>query len=113
MDKMSFSDFADSLGVDRDNVAHLKDQMRAAVEEQKLRDVRKAMDMTQKQLASEIGVAQNRISDIENGHMESLRIGTLQRYAQALGFDVDIFLRPRKDMVVPASLPDSVKLAVG
>ena len=113
MDRVSFSEFADSLGADRSNVEEIKEQMRAAVEEQKLRDVRKAMDMTQKELASEIGVAQNRISDIENGRVESLKIDTLKRYARALGFDVDIFLRPRKDASATTSLPDVVKLAIG
>lgn len=64
MSKSSFGEFTNSLDIDRNNVENLKVQMRAAVEEQRLSDVRKAMDMTQKQLAAEIGVAQNRISNI-------------------------------------------------
>ena len=112
MSKLSFSEFANSLDIDRNNVENLKTQMRAAVEDQKLRDIRKAMDMTQKQLADEIGVAQNRISDIENGRMESLRIETLQRYAHALGFNVDILLSPKDDNKPTTALPEFVRLAI-
>lgn len=112
MAKLPFNEFVKTLDIDRENVEDLKTQMRTAVEDQKLRDVRKAMDMTQKQLAAEIGVAQNRISDIENGRMESLRIETLQCYAHALGFDVDILLSPREDRKSSTSLPDFVRLAI-
>lgn len=113
MSKMSFKEYADTLPIDKDNVENLKSQMRAAVEDKKLRDVRKSLALTQKQLASKIGVAQNRISDIENGRIKSLRIDTLLRYAHALGFDIDIFLRPHESKESGNQSSEIVKLSIG
>lgn len=112
MAEMSFSEYMESLGADRQNVERLKEEMVDAVEEYKLKEIRKTLGMTQTALATAAGISQNRVSDIENGRTSSLRIGTLSRYADALGCDVEIRIMPRKEKAT--SFPaDSVRLAVG
>lgn len=51
----------------------------------RLRLVRKRLDITQVELAKRMGVSQIRISQIENGKLESFELGTLIRYVEALG----------------------------
>ena len=51
----------------------------------RLRLVRKNQGITQVELAKKMGVSQIRVSQIENGKLESFEIGTLIRYLEALG----------------------------
>ena len=51
----------------------------------RLRLVRKKLGITQVELAKRMGVSQIRISQIENGKLESFELGTLIRYIEALG----------------------------
>mgnify|MGYP006080632307 FL=1 len=51
----------------------------------RLRLVRKRLGITQVELAKRMGVSQIRISQIENGKLESFELGTLVRYVEALG----------------------------
>ena len=51
----------------------------------RLRLVRKRLGITQVELAKRMGVSQIRISQIENGKLESFELGTLIRYVEALG----------------------------
>lgn len=112
MNALSFSEYMESLGADRENVDRLKGEMMAAVEEQRLKEIRRSLGMTQVELAASAGISQNRVSDIENGRTTSLKISTLERYANALGCDVEVFLMPRT-----AGAGDSIgaplKLAMG
>jgi transcriptional regulator with XRE-family HTH domain len=45
------------------------------------------------QLAKKMGVSQIRISQIENGKLESFELGTLIRYVEALGGELSITVR--------------------
>ena len=56
----------------------------------RLRLVRKSLGITQVQLAKKMGVSQIRISQIENGKLESFELGTLIRYVEALGGTLNI-----------------------
>jgi len=51
----------------------------------RLRLVRKRLGITQVELAKRMGVSQIRVSQIENGKLESFELGTLIRYVEALG----------------------------
>ena len=55
-----------------------------------LRKVREAHGMTQCDVAKAMGVGQNRVSAVENGRLDSLRLDTLVRYAKALGGTVQL-----------------------
>jgi DNA-binding XRE family transcriptional regulator len=50
-----------------------------------LRQVRKLRHITQQALAALLNVSQNRISQIERGHVKNAQVGTLERYIEALG----------------------------
>lgn len=74
----------------------------AKIKGYELQQARKACRMTQKELATKMGVSQKRISDLENGDIDVMQVDTLRRYIAGLGGTLEIM----------AKLPDEiVKLA--
>lgn len=57
----------------------------AQVNAYRLREVREEQSKTQKELAESLGVSQRRVSEIENGELERIKLDTLRRYVEALG----------------------------
>ncbi len=55
-----------------------------------LREVRKACGLTQTELAACLGIGQKRISAVENGKLDNLKIDTLRRYIAGLGGTLEI-----------------------
>ncbi|NJE80224.1 helix-turn-helix domain-containing protein [Olsenella sp. SW781] len=55
-----------------------------------LMQARKSRDVTQAELSRDMGVSQKRISDIENGRLDLLKVDTLRRYIAALGGTLEI-----------------------
>lgn len=51
----------------------------------RLRELREALNLTQTDLAGLLNVAQNRVSNIERGDIEHIKVDTLRRYIEALG----------------------------
>lgn len=51
----------------------------------RLRELREAMNITQTDLAGTLKIAQNRVSNIERGDIEHIKVDTLRRYIEALG----------------------------
>ena len=78
-------DLIDEFSIDRDALERQKQRMRAEIEAYELSEIRKRAGLTQTQIAANMGVSQKRISEIERGRAESIKLGTLQRYAAALG----------------------------
>ncbi len=59
----------------------------------KLKDIRIAMNITQKELAKKSGVSRAIISGIESGRISITTTGTIRKLASALGVSVsDIFM---------------------
>ncbi|NEG54980.1 XRE family transcriptional regulator [Bifidobacterium platyrrhinorum] len=50
-----------------------------------LRDVRRACDLTQQQLAGHMGVNQKRVCEIELADIDRTQVSTLKRYVEGLG----------------------------
>ena len=71
--------------VDRAAVEAHKARMIDEVRAYRLQELRKSVAMTQEQLAERLGVGQNRVSNIEHGDLERVRIDTLRRYVEAVG----------------------------
>ncbi|GAB2826655.1 XRE family transcriptional regulator [Alpinimonas psychrophila] len=71
--------------LNKEAVATIVKQMRAAVRAYKLRELREALELTQVQLAAKIDVSQNRISRIEHGDIEKSQVDTLRKYVEAVG----------------------------
>ena len=70
--------------------------MRKKLEERSVVDmlmaIRSVQDLSQKDIAGRMGCTQSRISKLEAGKDEDLRIGDLQSYAGALGLDLMMVL---------------------
>ncbi|MDO5734755.1 MAG: helix-turn-helix transcriptional regulator [Eubacteriales bacterium] len=60
----------------------------AFIQSFKMRELRKAIGLTQEELAKKAGVSQNQISKFENGDIDKAQIGTVKKYAKALGMDL-------------------------
>ncbi len=84
--KSSFANAGDrirALPTDRRaRIEALADEMAAELH---LSEIRKALSITQKDLAERTGLAQGEVSCFENAELTGAKIGTLERYVQALG----------------------------
>ncbi|MBU6353210.1 MAG: XRE family transcriptional regulator [Actinomycetales bacterium] len=59
----------------------------------RLAEMRKAQDLTQKELAKKVGIDQSNISRIERGKFSDLEFNSLQNYIEALGGKLEIHAR--------------------
>jgi len=82
---MTLKEFLADNPVDRDRVEAHKKRMLAEVRAYRLRELREAAGLTQAQLAERIGVGQRQVSKIENGDLDSAKIGTIRSYLEAVG----------------------------
>ena len=84
----------DGYVASRDISPELKEEALRATQEKiksyNLMQARKSRDVTQAELSRDMGVSQKRISDIENGRLDLLKIDTLRRYIAALGGTLEI-----------------------
>ncbi|WP_146903648.1 helix-turn-helix transcriptional regulator [Adhaeribacter aerolatus] len=69
--------------------------MKSAILAKQLRDARKELGLTQKELGEIIGVTRQRITRIESG-TQNVTIETLQKLAAALDYDFTIELKQKK-----------------
>jgi len=76
--------------VDPAELERLKEEMRAYARAWRLREVREAQSMTQVDVAGELGIGQNRVSQIERGDIDHTQVSTLRRYVEALGGHLNI-----------------------
>ena len=70
---------------ERAEIDALKARMLAEVRAYRLRELREQAGLTQTQLAERIGVGQRQVSKIENGDLDSAKVGTIRRYLEAVG----------------------------
>lgn len=59
-----------------------------------LREVRNLLGVPQKKVASELGVTASAIAQLESRSLESVQLGTLRRYFDALGFSMKVTVEP-------------------
>lgn len=71
--------------VDRAVVEGHKKRMLDEFRAYRLRELREASGLTQVQLAGRLQVTQNRVSRIEHGDIDRAQVGTLRKYAEAIG----------------------------
>lgn len=74
-----------AAGLDEVRAAEIMAEMREQVRAYKLAEIRRSQHMTQAVIAQGMGVAQPRVSAIENGRLDSTELGTLRSYVEALG----------------------------
>ena len=71
--------------VDETRVEAMAQRLREQVCANSLREVRLAQKITQMELAAQLHVSQNRISQLEHGEIGRSQVDTLRRYVEALG----------------------------
>lgn len=81
--------------------ARVQSRVNKTLESMPLAEIRKAVGLTQEQLADELEVGQSSISKIE--HATDMYISTLRRFVQALG----------GELVIRATFPDGRELVIG
>lgn len=84
-DVRTLDDLLSARPVDPVRIAQLSDQMLIECNIYRLRELREAQGMTQTDVAEILGVSQRRVSEIERGECDRIRVDTLRRYVQALG----------------------------
>lgn len=84
------SDVLKDRPVDRKNVETHKKRMIEEVRSYRLRELRKASDLSQVQLAQRLNISQNRVSRIEHGDIERAQLDTLRKYVEAVGGELSV-----------------------
>jgi len=72
------------------NVNAHKKRMIEEVRSYRLRELRKASDLPQVELAKRLNVSQNQVSRIEHGDIELFQLDTLRRYVEAVGGELRV-----------------------
>lgn len=93
----------------RENIDRIKASMYQEAKHYRLRNLREEAGVTQVVLAKQIGVGQNRVSQMEHGKITSARVSTLRKYLQALGADLEISIKRPDGTRVLLDLEDDVE----
>lgn len=80
----------DAGRIDEGRIAGLREHMRAAQRAYQLAEIRKALGLTQTDVAAAMHVSQRRVSAVERGDIARTELGTVASYVQALGGRVEI-----------------------
>jgi transcriptional regulator with XRE-family HTH domain len=71
--------------------------------------IRSAKEVSQGEIARKMGHSQSKISKLENGDDDSLRVGALRAYISALGLEMMILVGPKQK----PTIADQIKLHAG
>lgn len=71
-----------------EKVAHARDHNQAVIDGHRLAERRKALGMTQSDVADRMGVTKSRISQVERGDVSTFDV--ISRYVQALGGEIQV-----------------------
>lgn len=80
----------DSGRIDEARVAADRERMRAARRAYQLAEIRKALGLTQTDVAEAMHVSQRRVSSVERGDLTHTELGTVASYVRALGGRIEI-----------------------
>jgi len=89
---ISLEQMAERLGISEQGRLADAQRLREEARAWQLRELRKAAGLTQAKLAAAIHVSQKRISQIESGDIENLKIDTLRRYLGGIGVEPSLFI---------------------
>jgi predicted transcriptional regulator len=87
---LSLDDLYKKRKVNKRAILKKRDSILAESRALRLADFRKALELTQVELAEILGVDQSNISRIERGKLNNTEVGTLQAYIEALGGSLEI-----------------------
>ncbi len=97
---VSVSELLQDIAPDREFQAEFEEHVQRRKVIKHLLALRAAKGLAQHDLAEKLGCTQSRISKLENGTDDELRLGDLLRYTGALGLSCGIMLSPRRSTVV-------------
>ncbi|HWD63417.1 MAG TPA: helix-turn-helix transcriptional regulator [Humibacter sp.] len=89
---VSLEQMAERLGISEEQRIADSERLRAEARAWRLRELRRAAGLTQAELAAVISVSQKRISQIERGDVEMLKVDTLRRYLRGIGLEPSLFI---------------------
>lgn len=87
--RTSFSDLRSSMSADARRRSHAKGEALEA--EMTLADLRRAMQLSQEELAAVLNVSQGSVAKMEK--RADMLVGTLRRFIQAMGGDLELVAR--------------------
>lgn len=82
---ITVDDYKKTRGITDEQMEEARQYTQAHIDAYNLRAARKANHMTQVELATAMGVSQNRVSRMENGDINSMSVETIRKYVEALG----------------------------
>ena len=95
----NLDDYLRKRGISDEQMDVAQRKTREMIEAYALREARKARNMTQVELAREMGVSQNRVSRMENGDLGTMSLDAIRRYVEALGGKISLVAKlPSGDM---------------
>ena len=89
----TLDELIDERGFDRGEIRAEAQRLIAECRVYELREARRAEHLTQRDVAERLGISQARISELESGNVSSLKVSTLERYAEALGGSFEAVLQ--------------------
>ncbi len=81
-----FKNLRDNMSAERR--ANISARTRELLDEMPMQDLRRAMQLSQEQIAAELGIKQGSVSKLER--RTDLYISTLRRYVEAMGGDLEL-----------------------
>lgn len=84
---------SDRLRLSSESIRRERESLEKERTAYQLRALRRARGLTQVELAERLGVSQNRVSRLERGEIQRVRIDTLARYVESLGGSLHIEMR--------------------
>ena len=86
----NLNNYLHKRGISDVKMNRARQETQAIIDAYNLKEARKISNMTQVQVAREIGVSQNRVSRMENGDMNAMSVDSLRRYVTALGGELTL-----------------------
>ena len=81
----NLDDYIKERGITEEQMQWAMARTKEYIDAYALREARTEEGLTQVQLASTMGVSQNRVSRMENGDLSKMSLDTIRRYIEALG----------------------------
>jgi hypothetical protein len=90
-------DLLDGLDVPDDQMARINAHLaRLLADDDVVRAVRLECGVAQKAVAADLGVTASAIAQLEARSLDTVQLGTLRRYFEALGYELTVSLAPLK-----------------
>lgn len=103
MKHISIEEYMAKRGLTEEDLKPYETEMLERIRIYDLKEARKACDLTQRQLAEQMGVSQKRVCELERGDIDHAQVSTLKRYIEGLGGILHITaVLPNREPVVLA-----------